>query len=53
MNSVLSILQSIVYTVHSLSTDLNRKFVQHSVNDSGVVAGGGGAGGHGPIFDGR
>ena len=32
MNSVLSMLQSIVYNVHSLSTDLNRKFVQRSVN---------------------
>ena len=32
MNSLLSMLQSIVYKVHSLSTDLNRKFVQRSVN---------------------
>ena len=32
MNSVLSLLQSTVYKVHSLSTDLNRKFVQHSVH---------------------
>ena len=32
MNSVLSMLQSIVYKVHSLSADLNRKFVQRSVN---------------------
>ena len=32
LNSILSMLQSIVYKVHSLSTDLNRKFVQRSVN---------------------
>ena len=32
MNSVLSMLESIVYKVHSLSADLNRKFVQRSVN---------------------
>ena len=32
MNSVLSMLQSIVYEVHSLLTDLNRIFVQCSVN---------------------
>ena len=32
MNNVLCMLQSIVYKVHSLSTDLNRKFVQCSVN---------------------
>ena len=33
MNSVLSsMLLSIVYNAHSLSTDLNRKFVQRSVN---------------------
>ena len=32
MNSVLSILQLIVYEGHSLSTDLNKKFVQRSVN---------------------
>ena len=32
MKSVLSMLQSIVYKVHSLSADLNRKFVQRSVN---------------------
>ena len=31
-NSILSMLQSIVYKVHSFSTDLNRKFVQCSVN---------------------
>ena len=31
-NSILSRLQSIVYKVHPLSTDLNRKFVQRSVN---------------------
>ena len=28
MNSVLSVLQSIIYKVHSLSTDLNKKYVQ-------------------------
>ena len=32
MNSVLSMLQSIVSEVYSLSSDLNRKFVQRSVN---------------------
>ena len=32
MNSILSMLQSIVYKVHSFSIDLNRKFVQRSVN---------------------
>ena len=32
INSVLSMLQSIVYKVYSLSADLNRKFVQRSVN---------------------
>ena len=32
MNSVVSMLQSIVYEVHSLSTDLNTKAVQRSVN---------------------
>ena len=32
MNSVLSMLRSIVYKVHSLSADFNIKFVQRSVN---------------------
>ena len=32
MNIVLSMLQSIVHKVHSLSIVLNRKFVQQSVN---------------------
>ena len=32
MNGVLPMLQSIVHKVNSLSTDLNRKFVQRSVN---------------------
>ena len=32
INSIVSMLQSIVYKVHSLSSDLNRKFAQRSVN---------------------
>ena len=32
-DQALSMLQSIVYKIHSLSTDLNRKFVQRPLNE--------------------
>ena len=37
MNSVLSMLQSILYKVHSISTDLNKQFVQRSITDGNQI----------------